>query len=114
MARDRYYDLDKIINEDLKGIATSEDIRFIIQNRLESRKIEFADFATVIISVFALLVAFASLDYVASRSLLVPIITVVIVVIVIFLVFRNFRRLEAEYLSTLDEYIELRKKQTAS
>ena len=81
---------------------------------MESRKIEFADFATVIISVFALLVAFASLDYVASGSLFVPIITGAIIVIVVFLVFRNFRRLEAEYLMALDEYIELRKKQSGS
>jgi ABC-type siderophore export system fused ATPase/permease subunit len=77
---------------------------------LESRNIEFADFATVIISIFALL-PFASLDYVASGSLLVPIITIVVVVITVFLVFRNFRRLEAEYLSARDEYMELRKKQ---
>jgi ammonia channel protein AmtB len=111
LPKDLYEDIDKIVKEDLKGIVNDEDIRFIIQNRMDSKKISFGDLPTLTLAFLALVFSSISLTIVEGTTRLTIIGSIIFVAVLFVIIFYANSKLQKEYDLILEKYIELRKNQ---
>jgi hypothetical protein len=102
-------EIKKLINEDLKGIATDDDIRFIVQNYVDMKKSSLIDNPSILVSFIALSVAFLAIYSVKGISpYSILFFTIIIIALGILLpLFTSQFRIEVKRL--LAQYVELRK-----
>lgn len=100
--------IEKIIYEDLKGTATDDDIRFIIQNRIDIRKFVFGDYLALGLSLVAIFISLLAVNSIKGINPLDILFAAILVMVFCVLLILAPNRFRSESNRLLREYIKLR------
>ena len=102
-------EIEKIVNEDLKGIATDEDIQFVVQNYIDYQKSSLIDNPSILVSFIALSVAFFAIISQKGINSYAVVYFAILVVVLAFLLPIAMSQYRREVKGLLSQYVELRK-----